>query len=326
MSAFDLAPRQDIYSFAGESTEASRPAAKAGKQCHSEREGHHLTPRELAWRPDPHAQSESARHWRTANQQSRKEHLNLSADGTYSVTDADSLSTIAERSLRGQRTKLTGKSIHEEIARIVDLNRDAYPDLSRNLHLVKRGMELRMKADGCSDHASDGKAHRETKASNPESGTSDQGQPRQPRDQVVMLRADRHAEVVRYPAPSGEQMLRTVLPVMAGMFGSGMFGNRMVGFGNHFTHGAPGLHGMPGGGDMLWNRGGMGADPRFYGGYSEGGFYPGRDPRFYNPRRAGHYVGGGYMDSDPRYNGFVGRSRAPWYYNGSDYDGFSRWG
>lgn len=322
MSALDSTSK-DMYGFAGEPPEDSQPVKKAGSQCHAEREPHHLTPRELAWRPDPHSQSESARHWRTANEQSRKEQLRLSADGTYAVTDADSLSTIAERSLRGQGIKLTGKAIHDEMARLVELNRDAYPDLSRNLHLLKRGMALRMKADGCSENAGAEKEHHEVKQRNLEEEISDPGQPRAHRGHERAIQADAPAEAVRHRAPAGDQLVRSVLPIMAGLFG-----NAMLGGGHHYLQGSW-RHGMMGGNEMIWNRGGIGsgADPRFYNGLSEGGFYPGRDPRFYNFGRTNRYMGaGGYMDPESGYNGLYSRSRAPWYYGDSGYDGLSRWG
>ncbi len=315
MSALDSASRRDMYDFAGEPAGDARRAVKAGNQCHADREAHHLTPRELAWRPDPHSQSESARHWRTANEQSRKEQLKLSADGTYAVTEADSLSTIAERSLRGQGTKLTGKAIHEEMARILELNRDAYPDLARNLHLLKRGMELRMKADSCSEDTGAEKEHHEIK----------QALPVRSRVHSDTNQADAHLAPSRHPASAGDQVVRSVLPLMAGLLGNSMFGG-----GQHFMHTAP-WRGMTGGNDMLWQRrGGIGlsGDPRFYGGYSDGEFYPGRESRFYDfGRGANRYMGaGGYMDSQPGYNPLYGRSRAPWYYGAGGYDGLSQWG
>ncbi len=301
MSAFDSAQRPDMYRFAGEPADGSLPTKSAGDQCHP-REAHHLTPRELAWRPDPHSQSESARHWRTANEHSRKEDLQVNAEGVYKVTAADSLSTIAERSLRGQGVKPTGKAISEEMSRIADLNKDAYPDLSAHLHLVKRGMELRIKANSCSQSSttervlaekSSGPARQPGIDTPPFFASLHHGHRLRDREYGGMM--DSHAA-----SGGGDQIGRTVLPLMAGLAG-----RLMLGGGHNFTHTDPWRRGMMEN-DMLGYRGrmGFGPEPGYYGGYGDGG--------------------SGYINLAPRYNNFY--SRAPWYHSAGGDDRFNPWG
>jgi hypothetical protein len=124
--------------------QGERPAVGADFSG-GQRQPHHLTPRELSWRPDPNSQSESAQHWQADNSHSRQEQLPVNAQGIYTVTNVDALSTIAERSLRTQgAARPSGADIRNEMGRIATLNQDAYPDLARNPDLVKAGMELRM--------------------------------------------------------------------------------------------------------------------------------------------------------------------------------------
>lgn len=112
---------------------------------------HHMTAAEEAWRPDPNSQSESAQRWRRGNDASKSQPLQLDSNGVYKTTDADCLSTIAARSLKDQGQAANTESIKHEMARIVSLNTDAYPDMAKNAHIIQPGMELRMTGKPCKE-------------------------------------------------------------------------------------------------------------------------------------------------------------------------------
>lgn len=309
MSAFESAPRQDMYDLAGEQQAPPQHSIKPGNECQSPREPHHLTPRELAWRPDPNSQSESAKRWRTANSNSRHENLKLNADGIYVVTGSDSLSTIAERSLRERGNKLTGKSIQDEMSRIVALNRDAYPEFSRNLHLVKHGMQLRMRPDNCTQKETGNETDRDREGK----GKHTLGAEGERADKIGKSRRDRTTEEaqslpIRHGNPhrsygygredvaaysGGSQILRMALPMMAGLFGNTLGGQRFL------PGGMPWRHGMTN--EMLgynyadqWDGDNFDVPPgpRFP--------YSGRHNEYYGPDPR---LSNGYYGPDPRWGG-----------------------
>lgn len=108
----------------------------------AEQAAHHLSQRELLWHPGS-LDGEKAKHWQEGNSNTRHEKLKLNAGGNYKVTEFDTLSTIAERSLHAHGTTKPGrKALHEEMDRIVSLNKCEYPDLNKHRDFLPAGMEL----------------------------------------------------------------------------------------------------------------------------------------------------------------------------------------
>ena len=250
-----------------------------------QREVHHLTPRELAWRPDTNTQSESTQRWRDDNTRSVQRPVQVNDLGMYTVINADTLSTIAERYLRSQgAAKPSGADVRSEMNRIVTLNCDAYPDLARNPDLIKSGMHLRLQPD------------------NDSAGSQIGIPPVHPPEHHVHGKHDveqyRHEHGYErstgQTGQTGDQVAQTVLPMIANVIGGliGGGGNRYGGapfFGGGNYNGGAGYYG----GDNGYYGGGYGGSGGYdvYGGYSGYSGYGGYGG---DGGYSGYGSGGGY--------------------------------
>lgn len=106
------------------------------------KKAHHLAASQLLWHPGQ-LDGEKTKHWQDGNNHSRHENLKLDASGQFRVSEFDTLSTVAERSLHGQGIEKPGrKALHNEMDRIISLNKCQYPDLAKHRDLLLSGMEL----------------------------------------------------------------------------------------------------------------------------------------------------------------------------------------
>lgn len=94
------------------------------------------------WRPDANARG--ADKWFEASRQQRGKALDHK-DGEYTVQRGDSMWTIAERSLKEHGGEKPGAAaIQQRMKEIVDANKDRFPGLDCNNHLLRPDMKLRI--------------------------------------------------------------------------------------------------------------------------------------------------------------------------------------
>jgi hypothetical protein len=94
------------------------------------------------WRPD--AKAKGADEWFEASRQQRDKALEHK-DGEYTVQRGDSMWTIAERSLKEHGGEKPGAAaIQQRMKEIVDANKDRFPGLDCNNHLLRPDMKLRI--------------------------------------------------------------------------------------------------------------------------------------------------------------------------------------
>jgi hypothetical protein len=109
-----------------------------------QREGHAYTERQLHYKADPNSHSQRADAWRQAHNELKDKPIDTDGNGMYTTKFGDDPSTIAARSLRDQGQAVSQASIRQEWSRIVGLNRDAYPDMGKNMDFLADGIQLRM--------------------------------------------------------------------------------------------------------------------------------------------------------------------------------------
>jgi hypothetical protein len=99
-----------------------------------------LSERERNWRPDANSTSEKAQEWKRQHEQQRQKSFDTDSNGAYKVEKGDSMSGIAQRSLKAQGNEhASQKDIQRETERLIKIN----PELGGKGDLVKPGMTLR---------------------------------------------------------------------------------------------------------------------------------------------------------------------------------------
>ena len=81
---------------------------------------------------------------RRSKESSLPKTLSLGEGDRYKVTDKDCLSTIAERRLRTDGEKITGKTIDAEVKRLSKLNSDEHSSLEKKKDFIKTGWNLKI--------------------------------------------------------------------------------------------------------------------------------------------------------------------------------------
>lgn len=98
------------------------------------------------WHPDKTLSTAKAQEWDRASKASLSHPLELNPNGTYTVRDGDSLSTIAERALGGP-SAANPDAIKAEVRQMVAMNQDKYPSLCSNPDLIQDGWHLKIPRD-----------------------------------------------------------------------------------------------------------------------------------------------------------------------------------
>jgi len=126
-----------MYAYSGEGDQSSRPSGSQsnGDACRDQAI--------CAWRPDT-SDSAQAVNWRQANEATRSQPLQLNKDGTYTVTKADCLESIAERELRMTGRKINSQTIDDEVKNLVKLNEQDHPTLDCNSQFLGTGWKLKL--------------------------------------------------------------------------------------------------------------------------------------------------------------------------------------
>ncbi|HEY9712508.1 MAG TPA: LysM peptidoglycan-binding domain-containing protein, partial [Chroococcales cyanobacterium] len=98
-----------------------------------------------SWRPDFSLSTPLARAWEAQSNINRNQPLDLSGCDNYTVKFGDCLWTIADRALKkdGDQNP-NGTEIEDEIKKIVQLNKEAYPSLKCNPDLIMPGWKLKI--------------------------------------------------------------------------------------------------------------------------------------------------------------------------------------
>jgi hypothetical protein len=94
------------------------------------------------FKPDFEYKTEQGRAWKAVSDQQRQQPLEVNERGRYQVVYGDSLSTIAERNLKGSGLAADRKSVEAEVQNIVNANKNRYPSLDCNNHFIKTGWTL----------------------------------------------------------------------------------------------------------------------------------------------------------------------------------------
>lgn len=96
------------------------------------------------WRPDPELRTDQTKQWASASDARKQLPVELDSNCMYEVQFGDSLDVIAQRYLRQNGMESSGRAIKDEVARIVDLNKDRYKSLDCNDEFIRTGWKLKM--------------------------------------------------------------------------------------------------------------------------------------------------------------------------------------
>jgi len=96
------------------------------------------------FKPDYELSTPRAQQWAADSQAQRTKPLDINENGEYKVKWGDSLSTIAERALKGSGAPVSKESLQSMQDAIVEANRDRYKSLDCNRDLIKENWSLRI--------------------------------------------------------------------------------------------------------------------------------------------------------------------------------------
>ncbi|MCC6977840.1 MAG: hypothetical protein IT343_05930 [Candidatus Melainabacteria bacterium] len=110
----------------------------------SEQQACPQTSAECNFKPDYELSTPRAQQWAADSQVQRSKPLDINENGEYRVKWGDSLSTIAERALRGAGAPVSKDSLQSMQDAIVEANRDRYKSLECNRDFIKEDWSLRI--------------------------------------------------------------------------------------------------------------------------------------------------------------------------------------
>lgn len=96
------------------------------------------------FKPDYDLSTPRAQQWAADSQVQRTKPLDLNENGEYKVRWGDSLSTIAERALKGSGAPVSKDSLQQMQDAIVEANKERYNSLGCNRDLVKENWQLKI--------------------------------------------------------------------------------------------------------------------------------------------------------------------------------------
>jgi hypothetical protein len=100
-------------------------------------------PGDCNFKPDFEFKTEGGQKWKQDALKQNSKGLELNKDGSYDVQKGDSVWGLAERMARqASGRKPTANETHKEMTKLLEANKEKYPGLDCNPHMLRAGMKL----------------------------------------------------------------------------------------------------------------------------------------------------------------------------------------